>query len=153
MPNTSNWATFQVQAWYLKRLELYAREKPYMFAFDVSSRGANNTNHEYEVRLVSMADMRGRESQFVLDTHGFEIQHLPTALQSQDFDNGEIVRSTYYPEIESLIRTKFPSAYKIHIFSHLVYIPSLTVKDVGLADQVTSVGRDNIVVLAKQRSC
>ncbi|CAH0055132.1 unnamed protein product [Clonostachys solani] len=119
MPNTSNRATFQAQAWYLKRLELYSREKPYMFAFDVSSRGVNNTNHEYEERLVSMADMRGRESQFLLDIHGFEIQHLPTALQNQDFDNGEIVRSTYYPEIESLMRTKFPSAYKIHIFSHL----------------------------------
>ena len=110
----------QATGWYLKRRDLYKHEKPYMFTYDVSELGAEHTNHQYEEFKVSMDDARGKEPDFQLDMHGFAFQSHPTALTRDDFDNEELVRVKYYPEIEALMRQQFPHAAKIHIFAHLV---------------------------------
>ncbi|PMD44120.1 hypothetical protein L207DRAFT_563173 [Hyaloscypha variabilis F] len=109
----------QATIYYLERHELYDQEKPYMFAFDVSTLEIEKTNHRYEERVVLINDARGREPIFELDVHGFCFQKAPTNLKGSDFDDDEAIRNKYYPEVREVLRAQFPDAVEIHIFAHL----------------------------------
>lgn len=107
-------------AWYLERLDIYKHEKPYMFTFDVSNLKGQRTNHRYKKYPVSMADARQQETEFQINTHGFEFRTEKTALRGQDFADDELIQSKYYIEIEKMMQRMYPEAVRIHIFAHLV---------------------------------
>jgi hypothetical protein len=106
--------------WYLARIGLYEDEKPYMTTFDTSAFGCKNTNHEYKQHEVSITDVRGNANGFLLDRHGFQFLNWKTKLCPQEFDDDELVRKRYYPEIIELAQAVFPAVAEIHIIEHLV---------------------------------
>lgn len=107
--------------WYLKRLPLYDTQKPYFINFPVPSDGKDvppqhNVLHE-QVHDISITDIRGHESDFVLDTHGFELDHHETSLTNEEFEIDHIVREKYYPEIVAFISKKL-GASRVVPFEH-----------------------------------
>jgi hypothetical protein len=54
---------------------------------------------------VTVRDIRGTESVYSLDTHGFEIRKLSS--KERDITNQEVVKTEYYDEISNLIKEMF----------------------------------------------
>ena len=68
---------------------------------------------------VPLQDIRGRESSFVLDTHGF--QPVATAAPEADFSSDARIRATYYPQVDALLRTTLSGKpARIFLFDHTV---------------------------------
>lgn len=97
---------------YLSRSDLYRREKPYIANFAVPA-GVRATNHEFESREVYVRNARFEETR--LNTHGFTFRSWPTQMQPEDFEDDDIVISTYYRELDSWLRSSFPQ-YKDILF-------------------------------------
>ncbi|KAF3107967.1 hypothetical protein TWF569_005566 [Orbilia oligospora] len=106
--------------WYLSRLELYRKQKPFMVTFDTSTfEGSKKTNHLYESYPTRIVDMRAHMGQYKLNLHGFEVCHWDTPLVSNDFDDENILREKYYPEIASQLQKHLAGVSTVHIFQHL----------------------------------
>lgn len=110
----------ETQIYYLDRLPLYKKEKPYMITFDVSEFPLAKTNHNYVQHNIIASDVRPDMKLFSLGENGFEFGNWQTSLQNAEFDDDETVRNRYYPEIECLMRNRFPDAKNVHIMAHLV---------------------------------
>ena len=54
---------------------------------------------------TTVRDIRGTESVYALDTHGFEIRRLPS--KERDITDQEVVKTDYYSEISDLIKEMF----------------------------------------------
>jgi hypothetical protein len=50
----------------------------------------------------TVKDIRGNESQYALDTHGFQI-HVQES-QEKDFLDDEQIKAVYYPEVDQLLK-------------------------------------------------
>ncbi len=74
----------------------------------------NGIDDPHDVRIE---DARGRESEFTVDRHGFALVHAPSALR--DFYADADIRSTYYPEVEALVRRELGAA-RVVVFDHNV---------------------------------
>ncbi|KAF3164219.1 hypothetical protein TWF225_010986 [Orbilia oligospora] len=106
--------------WYLSRLELYRKQKPFMVTFDTSTfEGSKKTNHLYESYPTRIVDMRAHMGQYKLNLHGFEVCHWDTPLVSNDFDDENILREKYYPEIASQLQKHLAGVSTVHVFQHL----------------------------------
>lgn len=112
-------STVKSTIFYLEQLPLYARQKPYMLTFEGTGDGCPNTNHSYVPRDVLLEDVRGCEAEYRLDTHGFEFHTWGTALSSADFDDDNVVKTQYYPEVLQHMRSIFPEPAEVHILTHL----------------------------------
>lgn len=76
----------------------------------------NYTEHPIE---VSISDIRGRESSFELNTHGFTTaSHIPSNVT--DFSSEDQIKSIYYPEVEDLILSQVPGAKRVFLFDHTI---------------------------------
>ncbi|TAQ88908.1 hypothetical protein B7494_g2748 [Chlorociboria aeruginascens] len=117
----ANKAHEQLQAsiYYLRRLELYKLEKPYMLTFDPSGLGGERTNHDFIRTTVKLHNAQSCRENFNLDVHGFAIREWPTGLDSSDFDDDEIIKQKYYPEIISRLKILRPDAKEILVLNHL----------------------------------
>jgi hypothetical protein len=51
---------------------------------------------------VQIADIRGREEEFHLDTQGF--QYVKKQSVEKDFDDNEKIKEVYYPECAELVQ-------------------------------------------------
>jgi len=65
-----------------------------------------------------MRNMRGRESLFQLDTHGFEVKNWPTQVPCETYQDHEAIVNTYYPECEAYLKSL--GIGKVFIFDHVV---------------------------------
>jgi len=74
----------------------------------------NGIDDPQEIRIE---DGRGRESEFNLDRNGFALVKAPT--QVRDFYAPEDVKSTYYPEVERLLRDTL-GVSRVVVFDHTV---------------------------------
>ncbi|TIA46577.1 hypothetical protein D6C79_05122 [Aureobasidium pullulans] len=76
----------------------------------------NYTEHPSQVLLN---DMRGNESTFQLNTHGFT---TASGVHSNclDFTSDDDVKNIYYPEVEALILDKVPGAKRVFLFDHTI---------------------------------
>ncbi|KHN94627.1 uncharacterized protein MAM_07533 [Metarhizium album ARSEF 1941] len=71
----------------------------------------------FEAHRVGIADIAGREPDFTLDRHGFQVHgHVATEKAFVDDDQ---IRSGYYAETEQLLRD-VTGASKVHIFDHTI---------------------------------
>ena len=68
---------------------------------------------------VTITDIRGQESIFTLDTNAFTALKT-TPSTSSDFSSEHSIKETYYPEVESLLRSHIPEAKRIVIFDHTI---------------------------------
>lgn len=57
---------------------------------------------KFDPHPVQIHDVRGREEEFLLDTHGF--QHYKHISIEKDFDDDDRVRKVVYPEVEQLLK-------------------------------------------------
>jgi hypothetical protein len=108
------------KAFYLSRLKLYEKEKPYMFTFHVPETVGQQTNHLYESFDVDFHDARPIMDSFSLNIHGFQFCKWDTGLISSEFDDVTIVQTKYYEEIVRYMYELLPGAHKIHVLTHLV---------------------------------
>ena len=109
---------------YLKRLELYKSEqgeKPFSLNVPVYHiPGARQSNLQYEwVENVSVTDIRGTESQFSLDTHGFEVIPQPIPYVYDDFEDTSVISRTYVKYMEVWMKERL-RADEVLIFDHQV---------------------------------
>lgn len=58
-------------------------------------------DHE-DVTPVDVHDMRGREDDFCLDKQGFQL--VRRQAKTQSFTNDEEIKTSYYPEVEALMK-------------------------------------------------
>lgn len=81
--------------------------------------GQPQSNVEIETRDVTISDLRGIESRFSLSQSAFAtLSHVPSA--ETEFGSDEHIRSTYYPEVEDLIRKHVDGAKRVVLFDHTV---------------------------------
>jgi len=97
---------------YLKR----GTEKPAYYRIEPPP-GVQRWNGLDDPRDVTIADARGRESEFTLDRNGFALIKAPTAVA--DFYSPEEIKRVYYPEVERLLCQTL-GASRAFVFDHNV---------------------------------
>jgi len=78
-----------------------------------------NYSGNYDDHVMPIHDARRRENPLNLEVHGFELVEHNTRVQ--DFIDVEEIKSTYYAEIEELVR-KHTGASRVVIFDHTVRV-------------------------------
>ncbi|EFR05031.1 hypothetical protein MGYG_08037 [Nannizzia gypsea CBS 118893] len=77
-------------------------------------------NYPLSTQKISVTDIRGKESEYLLERDGFQgISNVPSAAD-QSFTDEENIKSVWYPEVEKFVRGLFPEAKRIFIFNHIV---------------------------------
>ncbi|OIW30194.1 methyltransferase CmcJ [Coniochaeta ligniaria NRRL 30616] len=103
---------------YAKWLKLYEVEKPFVVISDLTSTDKSEYRHtnvemiEGEPEIIT--DIRGKESNFTLDSHGFEV--CSHTWDTPDWSNKDEIERRYFPEVESLLRKQIPGLTEIRIF-------------------------------------
>jgi len=91
---------------------LYHREKPYEILFDIPTDSPNGRRCNFSFKLSSnpekVTSVRGRESEFELDTHGFEYMKHKTDFK--EWHDREAIKTKYVPQMEELITRHVPGA-------------------------------------------
>jgi len=105
------------QLGFIQDLDLYAKEKPYWLFIGKprDKLDVEPTNVKLDtVRDIPLHDVRGKESQYNLEQHGFKfIKNHHTFKQFHDQDQ---IVADYLPQVEELIKRHVPYAEKIHIY-------------------------------------
>ena len=98
--------TVKAELQYLKKLPLYKLEKPFQLFVPVDPDAADqrSTNIEFEACEQIFEDVRGRENEFSLASHGFQFAVQPTSLSVHDFSDRGIIESRYFEEVKETLR-------------------------------------------------
>jgi len=92
---------------------------PYNYVEKQPEGVAQRNYEDFDVN-VPFTDIRGRESQYNLDTDAFQVfKNVPDSAE-KDFDDDESVKKIYYPEIEKLVLDNVPGANRVVIFDHTI---------------------------------
>ena len=71
---------------------------------------------------VTVADVTHQESNYTLDTHGFQFHTHKTGIQRDDFfKDDQIIKTIYYHECEDLLKQMFAFPFPPFILSHLSF--------------------------------
>ncbi len=90
--------------------------KPLAYTFGPPP-GEPEISAEFEMRTVEVRDLRPIADRLSLDREGFQFVEGPTRVG--DFDDGERVRRTGYPEVAELLR-QVTGAARVLVFDHTV---------------------------------
>ncbi|XP_037038162.1 uncharacterized protein LOC119075726 [Bradysia coprophila] len=83
--------------------------------------GQPQTNIGSETLKVTIQDIRGKESTFSVDSSGFvALENIPSKLVYEDWENDDIIKKNYYPEIEKLLLDNLIGANRVFIFDHTI---------------------------------
>jgi hypothetical protein len=91
--------------------------------------GSRKFNYIADPHPVALADVRGREADFSLDTHGFlPLPAAGTATTSPppplapdvDFSHDHDITQRYYPHVEALVLAALPGAARVVVFDHTI---------------------------------
>lgn len=101
---------------YIKRLDLYKKEKPFQIFIDIPKTAPDQrfTNLLYEEREETFRDVRGKEENFTLNDHGFAYYHHDFGFD--DYENREAVEANYLPKLEDFLRAKVEDVGKVLFF-------------------------------------
>ena len=91
-------------------------EKPTRYV-DEPPAGRPRWNGVDEPHLLPITDARAQADEFTLDRNGFALLRTPSAVQDF-YDEGEVT-SSYYPEVEALLRRTLGAA-RVVVFDHIV---------------------------------
>jgi hypothetical protein len=69
-------------------------------------------HHDEENRTMLIRDIRGAESSYSLDTHGFQVYTIPK--KERDITNEDFVKTEYFAEISNLIKSALVGL-KVHL--------------------------------------
>ena len=121
-------SVIETTMYYMANDSLYQIEKPYYVAYSVDDiPGAKRTNHIVESKRVSVKDIRGLP-QFQLDEAGFTFVQAPTMLTQEQFLQPHAVRSTYFEEIQQMLKKAFPRYTDIVLLDYVVICASSILK-------------------------
>jgi len=67
----------------------------------------------------SVTDIRGAPGPFGTDISGFSVHHAPCR-EATDFDDDSAVRTTYYADVEALLRAQLPGISRVVMFDHTI---------------------------------
>jgi len=107
---------------YVKWDEKFRTEKPFHLYVDLPDDTPNSVrgNIEFESAEPEVVhDIRGRESDFKLDIHGFEF-HQYQRSEFSEWENVAAVKSKFYPEMRQLMKQHVLDADFVHVFQHRV---------------------------------
>src|SRR5437762_13974897 len=88
-------------------------EKPYNYMYPHEPQ----RNYTDITRVVPIHDIRGHESEYALDTNGFQVVKSTTT--EKEFKDEDKIKEGYYKEVEELLK-KVTGAYKVVIFDHTI---------------------------------
>ncbi|KAL2833838.1 hypothetical protein BDW59DRAFT_156637 [Aspergillus cavernicola] len=102
---------------YVRRLEIYKKQKPYLLAYDipVQEEGPGRTNLELEDISVAAHDLRPIVHQIQLEDCGFELLNLSTHTMEELFTSG--YQQSEAEGVRQLLLERF-SAEEVIIFDH-----------------------------------
>jgi hypothetical protein len=94
--------------------DIFEQEKPYKVMSDLIP-GSKKTNITYKDGSPQLfRDVRGKESSYNLDEHGFQFGRHVTNFS--DWHSEKAVEEHYFPEVEEVLRKEIPGITKVHIF-------------------------------------
>lgn len=98
---------------YIEWNELFKTEKPYEIISHVSA-GAPACNFSLDFGPEeTVHDIRGQESDFNLDTHGFQVRtHIPPP----DSFEKDMIEKVYLPSLEKLLKDMFGTGTEVCLF-------------------------------------
>lgn len=83
--------------------------------------GQPQSNIGSEIVKVEIQDIRGKESTFSVDSSGFvALSNIPSKMVYKDWENDEIIKKNYYPEVEKLLLDNLTGANRVLIFDHTI---------------------------------
>jgi hypothetical protein len=118
---------------YVEWQDLYKTERPYQILSalpeeDPDVRSSNLIFHDGPPQEVE--DVRGQESKFSLDDHGFQYIPHSSGLSSADLKNEALVETRYFDECENILRDHLDDVSQVVFFdwrvSFPVYLRNLT---------------------------
>jgi hypothetical protein len=97
--------------------DLYTTEKPFQIFIDLppSAGDARRTNVVFEQREVILQDMRGSESSFSLDRHGFIARHH-ARIPGLESPTTSFIETVYLPAVIELLKREVEGADRVVIF-------------------------------------
>lgn len=121
-------------------------ERPYNYQYEpppgVPARGG-----EFAAKTVAVRDARPIVDTLTLDRNGFELRTHASAVT--DFGNDDIIRSTYYPEVDQLVKD-VTGASRVLVFDHNVRLDSND-RPSGIREPVKRVHNDYTLKSGPQR--
>jgi len=81
--------------------------------------GQPQRNYGEYIHEVTINDVRGRESDFDINSNGFGVIQGVSS-EEKEFNDDEHIKSVYYPEVEKLLLDNVSGAQRIFIFDHTV---------------------------------
>ncbi|KAF2105157.1 hypothetical protein BDV96DRAFT_509883 [Lophiotrema nucula] len=102
---------------YTKWLPIFKIEKPFIIISNLKPKRLQyrQTNLEFEEGKPQIVqDIRGRERQFALDSHGFQVSHHNWTMDQ--WYSTDAVQNKYLPVVEDLIRQDIPNVTQVRIF-------------------------------------
>ena len=100
---------------FIKWTDLYNTEKPYQIFIDLPP-STPRTNVDFEVKDVPFRDIRGKETSFELDTHGFMMRHTEEVKGLDEDPTAEFMEKVYLPSVENLVKKEVKGADRVKIF-------------------------------------
>jgi hypothetical protein len=115
----------EVPLLYLKRLEIFKREKPFEIFMRIPANAPDqrNKNTEFEPSLTRIYDIRGHEGHFNLDDHGFAVRRFDAKLPPIEAVKHEYLKGQYFPEVEQFIRGEIEGVDQVCFFGFRVPRP------------------------------
>ncbi|KAH7000617.1 hypothetical protein EDB80DRAFT_866625 [Ilyonectria destructans] len=100
---------------YAKWLPIYEREVPYQILSHFSG-DYKKTNLEFGPAPVpeTIHDMRGRQTNFTADSHGFQVCRQETAVK--DWTNKDVIETQYYAEMERLLKKELEGVDEVFFY-------------------------------------
>jgi len=112
---------------FIKWLPLFKHEKPFNIFINLpkNAEDTRTNNLEFDVIDTTFHNIRGQESDFSLDDHGF--QFIKYTHDFEDFENRNAVETVYLPQVEQMVRENIPDAEEIALFEWRVSLPQNTI--------------------------
>jgi hypothetical protein len=104
--------------YFLKSRVLFETEKPFAFRYDVGEQDVPQTNMEVLPHPCVVRNIRGMESQFSLEKHGFEVLRVGNAVPYEDFFVDDSIQP-YLRTLEDLLKRRL-GASRVQAFRYAV---------------------------------
>lgn len=120
---------------YAKWLPIYKKEVPYQILSDFPG-NYKKTNLELGPAPVAetIYDIRGRETDFKADSHGFQVCRQETAVQ--DWTNKDVIETQYYAEMDRLLKKELEGVDETFFYDWRVRSAAYLIAPVAAATAV-----------------
>jgi hypothetical protein len=104
---------------YLIKDPKFEHEKPYTVFYD-NAGAFPKTNTTTESKEIQIRDYRHQLEDKSFQNVGFSLGKINCGLKSEEYQNEDSVKSSYYPAIIEMLSPLFPTASRIKVLGHSV---------------------------------